>query len=146
MTCVSNWSSFRTPGAPDGSHAEHRLQDPERPSSGLSGCFGLCVGHNRVLLSGRFLVFSHPAEHNVTVARAFTKLMGAFGDNDVHLLANRHSSSRASHGASAQDAPQWYQHPLGRPGSVHLQGARRHDDGCVHPLAYHALWHGSLRA
>ena len=47
---------------------------------------------NRVLLSGRSLVFSYPtvhtqqssvpngvAEHNVTVARAFTKLMGAFG-------------------------------------------------------------------
>ena len=27
---------------------------------------------------------------------------------------------------------------FGRPGSVHLQGARRHDDGCVHPpdIAY----------
>ena len=63
---------------------------------------------NRVLLSGRSLVFSYPtvhtqqstvppgvAEHNVTVARAFTKLMGAFvtfWDNDagskIHLLAN----------------------------------------------------------
>ena len=31
-------------GAPGGSHAEHRLRDPERPSSGLSGRFGLCVG------------------------------------------------------------------------------------------------------
>ena len=54
---------------------------------------------NRVLLSGRSLVFSYPtlhtqqstvppgvAEHNVTVARAFTKLMGAFvtfWDNDA---------------------------------------------------------------
>ena len=59
---------------------------------------------NRVLLSGRSLVFSYPtvhtqqssvpngvAEHNVTVARAFTKLMGAFvtfWDNEIHLLAN----------------------------------------------------------
>ena len=63
---------------------------------------------NRALLSGRSLVFSYPtvhtqqssvpngvAEHNVTVARAFTKLMGAFvtfWDNDagskIHLLAN----------------------------------------------------------
>ena len=63
---------------------------------------------HRALLSGRSLVFSYPtvhtqqssvpngvAEHNVTVARAFTKLMGAFvtfWDNDagskIHLLAN----------------------------------------------------------
>ena len=38
----------------------------------------------------------------------------------------------------------------GRPGSVHLQGARRHDDGCVHPAdslsAGDALWHRCLRA
>ena len=67
------------------------------------------LASNRVLLSGRSLVFSYPtvhtqqssvpngvAEHNVTVARAFTKLMGAFvtfWDNDagskihLHLLA-----------------------------------------------------------
>ena len=93
-------------GAPGGSHAEHR---PERPSSGLTGRPGLCAG--RVLQPrspGRSLVFSYPtahtqqstvppgvAEHNVTVARAFTKLMGAFvtfWDNDagskIHLLAN----------------------------------------------------------
>ena len=51
----------------------------------------LVESFNRVLLSGRSLVFSYPtvhtqqssfpngvAEHNVTVARAFTKLMGAF--------------------------------------------------------------------
>ena len=64
---------------------------------------------NRVLLSGRSLVFSCPtvhtqqssvpngvAEHNVTVARTFTKLMGAFvtfWDNDagskIHLGAGR---------------------------------------------------------
>ena len=50
----------------------------------------LVESFNRVLLSGRSLVFSYPtvhtqqstvppgvAEHNVTVARAFTKLMGA---------------------------------------------------------------------
>ena len=59
----------------------------------------LVESFNRVLLSGRSLVFSYPtvhtqqssvpngvAEHNVTVARAFTKLMGAFvtfWDNDV---------------------------------------------------------------
>ena len=68
----------------------------------------LVESFNRVLLSGRSLVFSYPtvhtqqssvpngvAEHNVTVARAFTKLMGAFvtfWDNDagskIHLLAN----------------------------------------------------------
>ena len=67
----------------------------------------LVESFNRVLLSGRSLVFSYPtvhtqqssvpngvAEHNVTVARAFTKLMGAFvtfWDNDagskIHLLA-----------------------------------------------------------
>ena len=67
----------------------------------------LVESFNRVLLSGRSLVFSYPtvhtqqssvpngvAEHNVT-ARAFTKLMGAFvtfWDNDagskIHLLAN----------------------------------------------------------
>ena len=35
--------------------------------------------------------------------------------------------------AGFQLAPQWRQHSFGRPGSVHLQGARRHDDGCVHP-------------
>ena len=51
----------------------------------------LVESFNRVLLSGRSLVFSYPtvhtqqstvppgmAEHNVTVARAFTKLTGAF--------------------------------------------------------------------
>ena len=65
----------------------------------------LVESFNRVLLSGRSLVFSYPtahssvpnrvAEHNVTVARAFTKLMGVFvivWDNDagskIHLLAN----------------------------------------------------------
>ena len=68
----------------------------------------LVESFNRVLLSGRSLVFSYPtvhtqqssvpngvAEHNVTVARAFTKLMGAFvtfWDNDagskIHLFAN----------------------------------------------------------
>ena len=68
----------------------------------------LVESFNRVLLSGRSLVFSYftahtqqstvppgVAEHNVTVARAFTKLMGAFvtfWDNDagskIHLLAN----------------------------------------------------------
>ena len=68
----------------------------------------LVESFNRVLLSGRSLVFSYPtvhteqstvppgvAEHNVTVARAFTKLMGAFvtfWDNNagskIHLLAN----------------------------------------------------------
>ena len=193
----------------------------------------LVESFNRVLLSGRSLVFSYPtvhtqqstvplgvAEHNVTVARAFTKLMGAFvtfWDNDagskIHLLANpgqdvapigaarqedsllesqmqlgslqyphnrslgalplpigpsgdlrRHGAqhrhrprglpapqlhSGLPDGASAQDAPQWCQHSFGRPGSVHLQGARRHDDG-VHPpdslSAGDALWHGSLRA
>ena len=49
--------------------------------------------------------------------------------------------------ASAQDAPQWRQRLFGRPGSVHLQGARRRDDGCVHPpdslSAGDALWHRS---
>ena len=70
--------------------------------------FALVESFNRVLLSGRSLVFSYPTvhtqqssvpngvvEHNVTVARAFTKLMGAFvtfWDNDagskIHLLAN----------------------------------------------------------
>ena len=68
----------------------------------------LVESFNQVLLSGRSLVFSYPtvhtqqstvppgvAEHNVTIARAFTKLMGAFvtfWDNDagskIHLLAN----------------------------------------------------------
>ena len=68
----------------------------------------LVESFNRVLLSGRSLVFSYPtvhtqqssvpngvAEHNVTVARAFTKLMGAFvtfWDNDagskIHFLTN----------------------------------------------------------
>ena len=58
----------------------------------------LVESFNRVLLSGRSLVFSYPTvhtqqstvppgvEHNVTVARAFTKLMGAFvtfWDNDA---------------------------------------------------------------
>ena len=98
-------------GAPGGSHAEHRLRDPERPSSGLTGRPGLCAGRvlQPRLLSGRSLVFSYPtvhtqqstvppgvAEHNVTVARAFTKLMGAFvtfWDNDagskIYLLPNR---------------------------------------------------------
>ena len=71
----------------------------------------LVESFNRVLLSGRSLVFSYPtvhtqqssvpngvAEHNVTVARAFTKLMGAFvtfWDNDagskIHLLAKEDS-------------------------------------------------------
>ena len=38
----------------------------------------LVESFNRVLLSGRSLVFNGVAEHNVTVARAFTKLMGVF--------------------------------------------------------------------
>ena len=61
----------------------------------------LVESFNRVLLSGRSLVFSYPtvtqqssvpngvAEHNVTVARAFTKLMGAYdAGSKIHLLAN----------------------------------------------------------
>ena len=55
----------------------------------------LVESDNRALLSGRPLVPNGMAEHNVTVARAFTKLMGAFvtfWDNDagsnIHLLAN----------------------------------------------------------
>ena len=57
----------------------------------------LVESFNRVLLSGRSLypTVHTQAEHNVTVARAFTKLMGAFvtfWDNDagskIHLLAN----------------------------------------------------------
>ena len=65
----------------------------------------LVESFNRALLSGRSLVFSYPtahtqqstvplgvAEHNVTVARAFTKLMGAFvtfwDNSKIHLLAN----------------------------------------------------------
>ena len=35
------WSENAGPG---GSHAEHRLRDPERPSSGLTGRPGLCAG------------------------------------------------------------------------------------------------------
>ena len=77
----------------------------------------LVESFNRVLLSGRSLVFSYPtvhtqqssvpngvAEHNVTVARAFTKLMGAFvtfWDNDagskIHLLANPKGASEHFH-------------------------------------------------
>ena len=64
----------------------------------------LVESFNRVLLSGRSLVFSYPtvhtqqssvpngvAEHNVTVTRTFTKLMGAFvtdAGSKIHLLAN----------------------------------------------------------
>ena len=158
--------------------------------------------------------------HNVTVARAFAKLMGAFvtfWDNDagskIHLLANpgqdvapigaaRQEDSllesqmqlgslqyphnpmkgasehfhflsvlagtyddtvrnididRAGYlrhsfiaGFPTERVPKMPLSPLGRPGSVHLQGARRHDDGRVHPpdsiSAGDALWHGSLRA
>ena len=60
----------------------------------------LVESFNRALLSGRSLVFSYPtvhtqqssvpngvAEHNVTVAHAFTKLM-TFWDNDAGSLAN----------------------------------------------------------
>ena len=69
----------------------------------------LVESFNRVLLSGRSLAFSYPtvhtqqssvpngvAEHNVTVARAFTKLMGAFvtfWDNDAGSTSS--PSSRA---------------------------------------------------
>ena len=191
----------------------------------------LVESFNRVLLSGRSLVFSYPtvhtqqstvppgvAEHNVTVARAFTKLMGAFvtfWDNDagskIHLLANpgqapigaarqedsllesqvqlgslQYPHNRASehfHFLSVLagtyddtvrnidiDRAGYLRHsfiagfptervpkmPLSgvstRSGdlAVHLQGARRHDDGCVHPpdslSAGDTLWHGSLRA
>ena len=83
----------------------------------------LVESFNRVLLSGRSLVFSYPtvhtqqstvppgvAEHNVTVARAFTKLMGAFvtfWDNDagskIHLLANP-GQDVAPIGAARQDS------------------------------------------
>ena len=79
--------------------------------------------YNRVLLSGRSLVFSYPtvhtqqstvppgvAEHNVTVARAFTKLMGAFvtfWDNDagskIHLLANS-GAGRGPHQRGEEDS------------------------------------------
>ena len=60
------------------------------------------------------------------------------------------ASFRLSHRARAQDATEWCQHPLGRPGLVHFQGARRYDDGRVHPpdslSAGDALRHGRLCA
>ncbi|MCR9130904.1 MAG: hypothetical protein NXI12_15470 [Alphaproteobacteria bacterium] len=71
----------------------------------------LVKSFNRVLLSGRSLVFSYPtvhtqqssvsngvAEHNVTVARAFTKLMG-------DLLGQRRGPTRdvAPIGAARQE-------------------------------------------
>ena len=52
--------------------------------------------------------------------------------------------------ARAQDAPERCQHPFGRPGLVHFQGARRHDDGRVQPpdslSTGDALWHWSFCA
>ena len=91
-------------------HFRQPRKQPRQSTLRLTGRPGLCAveSFNRVLLSERSLVFSHPtvhtqqstvppgvAEHNVTVARAFTKLMGAFvtfWDNDagskIHLLAN----------------------------------------------------------
>ena len=101
--------------------------DPERPSSGLTGRPGLCAGRVlQPLLSGRSLVFSYPtvhtqqstvppgvAEHNVTVARAFTKLMGAFvtfWNNDagskIHLLANS-GQDVAPIGAASRKTVSW---------------------------------------
>ena len=71
-------------GAPGGGHAEHRVL-----ASQVVLDSALVESFNRVLLSGRSLVFSYPtvhtqqssvpngvAEHNVTVARAFTDLLG----------------------------------------------------------------------
>ena len=88
-----------------------------------------------MLLSGRSLVFScltvHTqqstvppgvAEHNVTVARAFTKLMGAFvtfWDNDagskIHLLANPGQDVAPIGAARQEDAagqPQYSHNPI----------------------------------
>ena len=85
--------------------------------------------------------------------------LGPCGDLRRHGAQHRHQPRRLPapqlhrwlpDGASAQDAPQWRQHSFGRPGSVHLQGARRRNDGCVHPpdslSAGDALWHRCLRA
>ena len=95
----------------------------------------LVESFNRVLLSGRSLVFSYPAvhtqqssvpngvaEHNVTVARAFTKLMGAFvtfWDNDAGLLGPRELELRGQQGgAAAGDAEGSQTLLLGRQGAV----------------------------
>ena len=76
------------------------------------------------------------AEHNVTVARAFTKLMGAFvtfWDNDagskIHLLA----TSLPAFPPSA--CPRWCQHPLGRPCRFTFKGL----DGTMTDLFIHLV-------
>ena len=77
----------------------------------------LVKSFNRALLSGRSLVFSYPTVHtqqstvppgvaeHVTVARAFTKLMGAFvtfwdAGSKIHLLANPGQDVAPMKGAS----------------------------------------------
>ena len=85
-------------GAPGGGFAG----DPERPSSGLPGCPGLCAGgvlqpraplrkvpgvRYPTVHTQQSSVPNGAAEHNVTVVCAFTKLMGAVGSK-IHLLAN----------------------------------------------------------
>ena len=122
-------------------HAEHRLRDPgvRVLASQVVLDSALVESFNRALLSGRSLVFSYPAvhtqqstvptgvaEHNVTVARAFTKPMGAFvtfWDNDagskIHLLANP-SSRRCSWAAcSGTSTSSQHRHrPCGPPATA----------------------------
>ena len=86
----------------------------------------LVESFNRVLLSGRSLVFSYPtvhtqqssvpngvAEHNVTVARAFTKLMGAFVIRQwrTRALSEHRRTRRGAAGRGLHDRPE---HRAGR--------------------------------
>ena len=108
----------------------------------------LVESFNRVLLSGRSLVFSYPtvhtqqssvpngaAEHNVTVARAFAKLMGAFltfWDNDagskIHLLANPEQGVAPIGAARQEDSLLQSQMQLGSLQYPHnpMKGASEH--------------------
>ena len=71
--------------------ANYSIENVRALASQVTLDSALVESFNKVLLSGRSLVFSYPvtqtqvssipagsASHNVTVARAFTKLMGAF--------------------------------------------------------------------
>ena len=96
------------------SSVDYDIQNVRVLASQVTLDSALVESFNRVLLSGRSLVFSYPAAHtqltsipagstefNVTVSRAFTKLLGAFVT--FRTLADQSNAAALNHPATQAD-------------------------------------------
>ncbi|CAE7246378.1 unnamed protein product, partial [Symbiodinium microadriaticum] len=108
------------------SSVDYELQNVRVLASQVTLDSALVESFNRVLLSGRSLVFSYPTVHtqvtsvpagstefNVTVARAYTKLLGAFvtfrnaADQSGVVALNHPAVLAVLAAGAAQNAPEW---------------------------------------